>query len=143
VLVGADEQQMRTFGISKTRNSGRHLLVAFDGVDDREAAAGLSGQRIMIPRQELPALDEDEVYVDDLIGLEVRCDGRPIGRVSGSREQGGAEVLIVTTGDEELQVPLVEQYVVAVDVGQGRVEVREIDELPRAPLSGSRRKGGD
>jgi 16S rRNA processing protein RimM len=135
VLLG-DEADQDSYRIRSARDTGRHVLLAIEGVSDRDRAGRLKGLRLFVPRDELPELADDEVYVDDLIGLDVFCDGSPIGRVRASREQGGIEVLTVVTGDEELDLPLVEQYLVATDLDEGRIEVRDIDGLPRSPRQG-------
>jgi 16S rRNA processing protein RimM len=135
VLVG-DEDSQEQYRIAGARNAGRHVLLALEQVSDRARADQLKGRRMFVPRHALPEVAEDEFYVEDLIGLDVLCDERQIGRVSASREQGGIEVLTVTSDDEDLELPFVEQYVIAVDVDQGRIEVREIDDLPRSPRQG-------
>ena len=81
----------------------------------------------------------DEYYVEDLIGLEVVNGAQVLGRVTSSREQGGIEVLAVTGDEQELEIPFVEQYVIAVDIDRGRIEVREVDDLPRSRIAGGGR----
>ena len=44
------------------------IVLHFAGVDSISAAEELAGMIVAIPREERAALDEDEVYVGDLIG---------------------------------------------------------------------------
>jgi 16S rRNA processing protein RimM len=131
VLVESEPGSPRSYDISSVRASGKHHLVGLDGVTSREAADRLKGARLLLPRAQLPPLDDGELYVDDLIDSDVLCENRVLGSVRGSREQGGVEVLTVVAGDEEIEIPLVEQYVVSVDLETRRIEVRDVDDLPR------------
>ncbi len=45
------------------------LIAKFAGCDDRNAAFALKGKEIAVPRDELPAAEEDEYYWSDLVGF--------------------------------------------------------------------------
>lgn len=57
--------------------------VELAGVEDREGAEALRGSRLLVPSTDRPHLEEDEFYVQDLIGLEVfhQITGEVIGKV--------------------------------------------------------------
>ena len=54
-------------------------IVRLDGVDDREAAEALRGAELLVPRDDAPALEEDECWAEDLEGCRV-VDGDARGR---------------------------------------------------------------
>jgi len=137
VLLAIGDEPPRSHEIAAARFAGKHHLVALDGVGSRAAADRLKGARVLVPRDELPGLEEGEFYVDDLIGLEVTCENRVLGEVRSSRAQGGIEVLTVESKGEQIEIPVVEQYVVAVRVEHGSIEVRDVEELPRTRLGES------
>ena len=60
------------------------LVARLKGCDSREAAEKLNGLELFIDRAELPETeDEDEFYLADLIGLEVRdASGEAIGSIA-------------------------------------------------------------
>jgi 16S rRNA processing protein RimM len=65
---------------SRPFNEG--LLVGFSEMPDRTAAEQWRGRYLLVPSGELPAPDEDEVYLHDLIGMRVAlADGQAIGTV--------------------------------------------------------------
>ena len=65
-------------------------------VETREQAEALRGLQLYIPRDALPAPDEDEFYVTDLIGLSVETpDGEPLGRVKTVHDFGAGDLLEV------------------------------------------------
>ncbi len=80
----------------------------------------------------LPTLDEHEFYIKDLIGLRVFCDDCQVGLVDSSRDRGGVEVVTVLLDETEFEVPLVEDYVVELDMASSKLVVRDIEHLPRS-----------
>jgi 16S rRNA processing protein RimM len=65
-------------------------------VPSREAAETLKGLSLYVQREALPAPDEDEFYVADLIGLEVRDQtGAVLGRVRAVEDFGAGDLIEV------------------------------------------------
>jgi len=63
-------------------------------VETREQAEALRGLRLYIAREALPALEEDEYYLVDLIGLTVQTsDGESLGVVREVRDFGAGDLL--------------------------------------------------
>ncbi|MDQ6635958.1 MAG: ribosome maturation factor RimM [Gemmatimonadota bacterium] len=68
--------------IRSARPFNEGLLVGFAEVPDRNAAETWRGRYLLLPTDELPAPDEGEVYVHDLVGMRVELsDGQPVGTV--------------------------------------------------------------
>ena len=69
------------------------------GVDDRNTSETLRGLEVRVAREELPELDEGELYAADLIGLtafDLRApEPRPALGVVSSLEQAGPNELLV------------------------------------------------
>ena len=67
--------------VSHRQHKGRPLVM-LEGVADRNAAEALRGARLLIHHDSLPAPDEDEIYVEDLLGCAVLLpDGSRLGRL--------------------------------------------------------------
>ncbi len=102
------------------------LLAAVDGVDDREAAEALRGVELYVPREALPATDDDEeYYYADLVDLRVEtADGAMLGRVRAVHDFGAGDVLEVDfeAGGREL-LPFTRDMVPVVDLAGGRLVV--------------------
>ena len=63
------------------------LLVGFAEVPDRTTAETWRGRYLLVPASEVPAPDEDEVYVHDLLGMRVELlGGEPVGTVDATYE---------------------------------------------------------
>ena len=101
------------------------LLLAVEGVDQREDAEALRGTELLVAIDELPPLpDPDDFYDHQLVGLQVRLpDGSPLGRVAAVRHDG-ADLLVVEREDaHDALIPFVAAIVPTVDVAGGFVVV--------------------
>ena len=79
------------------------------------------GATLAVPRESLPALEADEYYTFQLVGLAVEEEGgRLLGRVADVVDYPANDVLELDSG---LSLPLVEACVVKVDLEGGRIVV--------------------
>jgi 16S rRNA processing protein RimM len=122
------------------RQGNRCHLAKFEGVANRNDAEALKGAKILIPREALPPPDEDEFYVADLIGVAAYDGEIEVGRIVSSRPQGGIEIIRIEGETEELEVPLVEDFVASLDIAEGRILLKDVEALPRSPVHKKRKK---
>jgi 16S rRNA processing protein RimM len=97
-------------------------------VGTREAALGLRGAEIGVPRGELPEPAADEVYLGDLVGFDVvNRAGAALGRVVAVEDFGAHPVLRVrpagSAARSERLIPLVPAHVDLVDLAARRIDV--------------------
>lgn len=105
------------------RSQGKTLVGRFEGVEDRNQAAGLVGREIAIDRSQLPAEEGEEVYWADLVGMQVvNLHGETLGIVDHLMETGANDVLVVS-GDKERLVPFVRDRVI-IDIDRDRSCIR-------------------
>lgn len=103
---------------------GQGDRVSFDGVGGRDAADALRGRVISVPRDVLPPPDDDEVYLVDVIGAEVRREsGEVLGTVTRFWDNGAHPIADVKTASGIVAMPFVPAMLVDVDVEAGRVVV--------------------
>lgn len=77
--LARDRQELH---IRSARPFNEGLLVGFAEVPDRNAAELWRSRYLLLPTEEVPAPDEDEVYLHDLIGMRVDLeDGSSVGTV--------------------------------------------------------------
>ena len=106
------------------------MLVRLEGIADRETAAALGGSEILLDEAELPALEDDEYYFFELVGLEVVDGaGASLGRVSSLFCAGASDVAVVTRPEGEWMCPVVHDIVREIDVAGGRLVVEPIEGL--------------
>jgi 16S rRNA processing protein RimM len=109
-----------TLTVARARWHSGQLLVAFEGVTDRTAAAELTGSWLSVDSAQLPRTDDPDEFRDhELIGLSVRTpDGEQVGVVTDVLHHG-QDLLVIKRADgagEEYLVPFVKPIVPEVDV---------------------------
>jgi 16S rRNA processing protein RimM len=120
-----DAEGKRTFKVKVRTVTAKGVIAKLEGLNDRTGAEGMKGVELYVSRDALPAPDEDEVYVADLIGLRAEGkDGNVLGTVSRMDNYGAGDVMEVTlaTGGA-LLLPFTKAAVPVVDVAGGRVVV--------------------
>jgi len=109
-------------------------------VGSREEAQFLKGTKLFVPRDALPAPEEDDFYYTDLIGLDVKStDGKRLGTVRGVHEFGAGDMLeIQPPKAAESQAtffhPFTKAAVPKIDLNARRIIVQILDPvMGRAP----------
>lgn len=119
---GADAWQETK--VTEARAHGATLVAELEGGVSREEAAARKGSEIGLPRALLPAPSADEMYVSDLVGLDVvNRQGVTLGRVVAVQDYGAHPVLQVVAGTERRLIPFVAAYVDHVDLPARRIDV--------------------
>jgi 16S rRNA processing protein RimM len=118
----------REFEIASAREAKGHLVVQLKDITTRDEAERLNGLELYVPREKLPATDEDEYYHADLIGLAaVTTADEPLGRVIAIHNFGAGDILeIAPPNGATMLLPFTNAVVPTVDITGGRVLI----ELP-------------
>jgi 16S rRNA processing protein RimM len=114
-----DAAALRKWRVKTARpQNGGFYLLTFEGLSDRTGAEGMRGQALYARREALPQLDEDEIYLADLVGCRVvDLEGQQIGLATAVQDIAGNLLLVVQRpGRAEALVPLVPQILVEVDL---------------------------
>ena len=114
----------RTLVIERARRQGDRWIVRFEGVADRNAAEALRNQ--LLTGDEINGASEDELWVHELIGAEVRDRaGAVLGRVVAVEANPAHDLLVL---DSDALIPMVfvttfADSVVTVDVPEGLLDL--------------------
>ena len=111
------------------------------GAPTREEAERLNGIELYVPRDKLPATDDDEYYHADLIGLAaVTMADQPLGKVIAIHNFGAGDIIeIAPPRGPTMLLPFTNAVVPTVDLLAGRVvielpeEIEGEDSSPRRP----------
>jgi 16S rRNA processing protein RimM len=119
---------MRSFDVVAAKAHGSTVTARLVGIVDRDAAEGLKGARISVPRRSFPVTDDDAFYWVDLIGLAVvNLAGTSLGTVAELIDYGAHPVLVVRAGEGdgavERMIPFVDALVPTVDLPGRRIVV--------------------
>ena len=141
------EDGTRRFEIESLRAAKDHLVARLKGVDSRNAAEALRNVDLYVPRERLPAIDEDDTfYVADLVGLTaVTPEGDTLGTVTAVHNFGAGDIVeIKPAGGAPLMLSFTDANVPEVDVKAGRIVVAIPNEVEaREPDSAHSRASGN
>ncbi len=111
-------------------NPAKHIcIVKFEGISFEEAQE-LKGKVLYIDLSQLPSEEEDEFYYYQLLGADVfDTKGKFWGKVIEIMPAGEYELLLVSHPEAKFYIPLIEEYVLEIDIEKKKVIVKEIEEL--------------
>ena len=137
-LVAPDDTATRELRVESVRPHGERALMKFAGIDTPEEIQTLHNWTVEIPADQARALDEDEYFLHDLVGLKlVDAEGRERGTVTDAYEGGGGILLAVQrNGGKKFELPFAADICTEIDVAGGRMVVRlpeGIDDLEGIP----------
>ena len=103
--------------VALRQHKGRPLI-QLEGVNDRTAAERLRGLKLLVRRDDLPELDDDEAYIEDLLGSQILLeDGTPLGRFADVEQSAAHDVWVIATPDgKEVLFPAEPSFIVRFDI---------------------------
>ncbi len=112
--------------ISGLRMHQSDALLTLKQVTDRNQAELMRGMYVMVDVRDAVPLADDEVYLYQLIGMEVRTiDGESLGKITDVLETGANDVYIVQ-GEAygETLIPVTDETIIKTDTDSGIVTVK-------------------
>jgi 16S rRNA processing protein RimM len=100
-------------------------VIAFEGINSRDAAQALKGVQLFVARDALPATEEDEFYHADLVGLDARdSEGRSLGKVAAIHNFGASDVIELTRADgDSVHLAFTRETVPHIHIAEGYIVV--------------------
>lgn len=130
VLLSPDGKSSRPIELETHWLHKGRIVLKFAGINSISQAESLRGFDIAIPRAQRVLLDDDSIYIDDLVGCHVIDTGfahaGDIGAITGvDREATSTPLLIVQseTSKENLLIPFAKAYLSKIDLDQKRIEM--------------------
>ncbi|WP_433965560.1 ribosome maturation factor RimM [Tunturiibacter gelidiferens] len=145
----ARAMEVVAFWLPVGKNQGRVVLqlAGIETISDAEAVAGLD---VLVPREERLPLDDDSVYISELIGCTVYDGATAVGTVEdvqfattadGARRLTDAAPLLEvrSLAGDEILIPFAKAFLVAVDTEAKRIEMK----LPEGLVEVNRSSGDE
>ncbi|HHL30999.1 MAG TPA: ribosome maturation factor RimM [Oceanospirillales bacterium] len=107
----------KLFDSVESKKNGKLIVAKLEGINDKETAQTLIGQKIEILQSQLQQLDTNQFYWKDLIGLSVtNKQGVDLGIIKNMLETGSNDVIIIK-GDRERLIPYItDKTIIKVDL---------------------------
>jgi len=137
------------FWLPVGKNQGR-VVLQFAGIDTISAAETIAGLDVLVPREERLPLEDESVYISELIGCTLYDGPKLVGVVEdvqfamtadgGRRLDDAAPLLAVTSPEgDEILVPFAKAFLVKVDTEAKRIEMA----LPEGLIEVNRPAAGE
>lgn len=136
VYVGRTIDVVEPYDINSVRfqqhaKKGTLALIKFAQVADRTEADQLRGADVYATEENLPPLEEGQLFLHDLVGLKVEQeDGTNVGEVKDVMRLPAHDVFVIAReGKSDAMVPDVEEFVVSIDLEEQVLRIAPIEGL--------------
>ena len=97
-------------------NKKSFFICELSGINSMEEAKNFVKADIFICRSSLPEIDEDEIYLNDLISFNVELDsGLCLGEFVKFYDFGGGPIIAVKHDNEEKMLPFSKNFIINID----------------------------
>ena len=115
--IDGKEYIIESCRVQKTCN-----LLKLQGIDTMEAAQAMRGKIVQLYREDI---SEEIIFGDELIGVEVFCEGNKIGEITDVLDYPGNSVYVINKG--EYMIPAVKEFVLSTDIDKNEMIVKLIE----------------
>jgi 16S rRNA processing protein RimM len=120
VAASVEQASLTQYKVKSAKMHSGNVVVALEGVTDRDQAIALKGARILVARDAFPKAESDSYYWVDLIGCQaINLQNDVLGEVFDVTENGAHGVIAIgdaTTKEIKYLVPFVKEVVQTVDL---------------------------
>lgn len=125
------DDEVSVFTIERVWYHKQFVIIKFKEIGDMTSAEKLKGRVIKVTEDKALPLGEDEYYINDLYGMEVKtCEGEYLGKIIEILFTGANDVYIVKEDEKkELLIPAIKKCINKVDVKNNEMTVTLLEGL--------------
>lgn len=118
-------KEMRTLEIAGVKFFKNLVILKFKGIDDINEVEQYRKKGLYVTRENAVALEENEYFIADLIGLQVQTsDGEALGEIADVLQTGANDVYVVRRQDKsDLLIPAIRDCIKSVGIPEGMMTV--------------------
>ncbi len=122
------EGRYQEFSLEGAKRHGEFWRMKFRGLETPEAAKAYRGATLALPRENLPQLEPGEIYLTDLVGLQIEGpDGKPLGKVVETQQVGESDILWIETEEgARVPIPYEQDFIVATQISKKKILLSEM-----------------
>jgi 16S rRNA processing protein RimM len=125
LFVGRTVQEAVLIPLVAVRAGRNSFILQLQGIEDRDAVAGLVGCSVWIPSETMKKLPDGEYYWREIIGLQVLTEEDEIlGRIEAVFPTGSNDVYVCRGGGREILLPAIGDVVRKIDTDRKVMVVR-------------------
>lgn len=116
------------YSIEKVRRHKETVMITLKGFNNINDVLKFKDKDIFINKDDMIELNEDEFYINELIGMDVYDkDNHKIGVIKDVLEYDVNDVYIVKTDDQDIMIPAVKEFILSVDLDKRKIVVKLIE----------------
>ena len=115
--IDGKEYKMETCRVQKTCN-----LIKLAGVNTMEDAQAMRGKIVELYREDI---SDEVIFAAELVGVEVFCEGKSIGKITEVLDYPGNSVYVVDKG--AYMIPAVKEFILSTDLDKNEMQVKLIE----------------
>jgi len=129
-LIGLSADSAVQYDIDEVLEKNRGTMLKVRGINSRTAAETLVGAFLFVSEKDLSAPPEGSYFVHDIIGATVRTQqGETIGTITDVYKAPGQDIWVIRRGEKEYLLPVVKEFIEAVDIAAKQVTIRPMKGL--------------
>ncbi len=121
---------LKSLPIQRATRKDRMVYLVFQGLSTRNDVEPLVGRELFAPLEVLPEPEENEYWVDDMLGLAVMDEsGKVLGTVKDVLSSGGMEYLeiVLSENSKTHLIPFIDHFFPTVDMEKRQVVVANLE----------------
>ena len=133
LLLDAGKEGYINLEVENVRNQKNLVILKFKGIDNINDIEKYKGHGLFVTKENRVALDKDEYFIADLIGVSVYLDSDPdniFGTITDVLQTGANDVYeIEMINKKTVLVPAIKDCILGVDVDARRVDIHLMEGL--------------
>lgn len=103
---------------------GNKVIATLKNVDNRNIVEEMLPFSIFYKKSNLPKTDENEFYLEQLVGLEAIdfVTGEKVGRITDYYDNT-AQLILVIKGKENFEIPMIDNFVKEIMIEEGKINI--------------------
>lgn len=121
MIHNGNEMKMKITGVKYFK---KYVILKFEGFNSIEEIEKYKGRELFVDRTQAIALEKDEYFIADLVGLSVETiDGKDLGDVKEVLQTGANDVYVVGGRGKEYYLPAIAECIKSIDLEQKKMVV--------------------
>ena len=118
--------EYQPIGVTGARVQKDDVYLTLEGILDRNEAEKLRGTQLWVDRANAVELDEDSVFIADILGAKAYdTQGKEIGVLKDVLTPGGVDVFVFKTAQGTMMMPALKTVILTMDADEGRIVLDE------------------
>ena len=119
-----------SFKLDNIKGTYKNMILKLSNVDTRSSSEELINKEIFVSRDDFPEIEEDDFYLNDIIGFDVTDEkNNSLGSLIDILDLNGNQVIVIKFKNKEILVPNVNEYVSLFDFKNRKIVVRNIEQF--------------